>query len=76
MSLMRYEGGTATYLSVPDSQGSLFTAELTLAQATQQRILKPDSAVQGSRRRMEITRASRRRGSSAQFIWTALLSTS
>jgi outer membrane protein, multidrug efflux system len=33
VSLMRYKGGTATYLSVLDSQRSLFTAELTLAQA-------------------------------------------
>jgi multidrug efflux system outer membrane protein len=31
--LMRYKGGTATYLSVLDSQRSLFAAELTLAQA-------------------------------------------
>jgi len=30
---MLYQGGTATYLSVLDSQRSLFTAELTLAQA-------------------------------------------
>jgi multidrug efflux system outer membrane protein len=33
VSLLRYKGGTATYLSVLDSQRSLFTAELTLAQA-------------------------------------------
>jgi multidrug efflux system outer membrane protein len=33
VSLMRYKGGTATYLSVLDSQRSLFTAELTLTQA-------------------------------------------
>ena len=33
VSLMRYKGGTAAYLSVLDSQRSLFTAELTLAQA-------------------------------------------
>jgi len=33
VSLMRYKGGTATYLSVRDSQRSLFVAELTLAQA-------------------------------------------
>jgi multidrug efflux system outer membrane protein len=33
VSLMRYKGGTATYLSVLDSQRSLFTAEITLAQA-------------------------------------------
>jgi multidrug efflux system outer membrane protein len=33
VSLMRYKGGTATYLSVLDSQRSLFNAELTLAQA-------------------------------------------
>ncbi len=33
VSLMRYKGGTATYLAVLDSQRSLFTAELTLAQA-------------------------------------------
>jgi len=33
VSLMRYKGGTATYLSVLDSQRSLFGAELTLAQA-------------------------------------------
>ena len=33
VSLMRYKGGTATYLSVLDSQRSLFVAELTLAQA-------------------------------------------
>jgi outer membrane protein, multidrug efflux system len=33
VSLMLYKGGTATYLSVLDSQRSLFTAELTLAQA-------------------------------------------
>ncbi len=33
VSLMRYRGGTATYLDVLDSQRSLFTAEITLAQA-------------------------------------------
>ena len=33
VSLMRYRGGTATYLDVLDSQRSLFNAELTLAQA-------------------------------------------
>jgi multidrug efflux system outer membrane protein len=33
VSIMRYKGGTATYLSVLDSQRSLFVAELTLAQA-------------------------------------------
>jgi outer membrane protein, multidrug efflux system len=33
VSLMLYKGGTATYLFVLDSQRSLFTAELTLAQA-------------------------------------------
>lgn len=33
VSLMRYRGGTATYLNVLDSQRSLFQAELTLAQA-------------------------------------------
>jgi len=33
VSLMRYKDGTATYISVLDSQRSLFTAELTLAQA-------------------------------------------
>jgi multidrug efflux system outer membrane protein len=33
MSLMRYKGGPATYLSVLDSQRSRSTAELTLAQA-------------------------------------------
>jgi len=33
VSLMRYRGGTANYLSVLDSQRSLFDAELTLAQA-------------------------------------------
>jgi multidrug efflux system outer membrane protein len=33
VSLMRYRGGTATYLDVLDSQRSLFTGELTLAQA-------------------------------------------
>jgi outer membrane protein, multidrug efflux system len=33
LSLMRYRGGTANYLSVLDSQQSLFDAELTLAQA-------------------------------------------
>jgi outer membrane protein, multidrug efflux system len=33
VSLMRYKGGTATYISVLDSQRSLFAAELTLAQA-------------------------------------------
>jgi multidrug efflux system outer membrane protein len=32
VSLMRYRGGTATYLDVLDSQRSLFQAELTLAQ--------------------------------------------
>jgi outer membrane protein, multidrug efflux system len=32
LSLMRYRGGTATYLSVLDSQRSLFEAEITLAQ--------------------------------------------
>jgi len=33
VSLMRYRGGTATYLEVLDSQRSLFQEELTLAQA-------------------------------------------
>jgi outer membrane protein, multidrug efflux system len=33
VSLMRYRGGTANYLEVLDSQRSLFSAELTLAQA-------------------------------------------
>jgi outer membrane protein, multidrug efflux system len=33
LSLLRYRGGTATYLDVLDSQRSLFQAELTLAQA-------------------------------------------
>jgi multidrug efflux system outer membrane protein len=33
VSIMRYRGGTATYLEVLDSQRSLFSAELTLAQA-------------------------------------------
>jgi multidrug efflux system outer membrane protein len=31
--MMRYRGGTATYLDVLDSQRSSFQAELTLAQA-------------------------------------------
>ncbi len=33
VSLMQYRGGTANYLSVLNSQSSLFSAELTLAQA-------------------------------------------
>jgi multidrug efflux system outer membrane protein len=33
LSNMRYKGGTTTYLEVLDCQGSLFSAELTLAQA-------------------------------------------
>ena len=33
VSMMRYGGGTANYLEVLDSQRSLFSAELTLAQA-------------------------------------------
>jgi len=33
VSLMRYRGGTSNFLDVLDSQRSLFTAELTLAQA-------------------------------------------
>jgi len=33
VSLLRYRGGTATYLDVLDSQRSLFNAEITLAQA-------------------------------------------
>lgn len=33
VSLMRYQGGTANYLDVLDSQRSLFNAELALAQA-------------------------------------------
>src|SRR5579863_590627 len=33
VSLMRYRGGTATYLEVLDGQRSLFTAELVLARA-------------------------------------------
>jgi outer membrane protein, multidrug efflux system len=33
VSMMRYKGGTANYLEVLDSQRSLFSAELTLAQA-------------------------------------------
>ncbi|MGO9273262.1 MAG: efflux transporter outer membrane subunit [Terriglobia bacterium] len=33
VSLMRYRGGTATYLEVLDGQRSLFNAEITLAQA-------------------------------------------
>jgi multidrug efflux system outer membrane protein len=41
VSLMRYKGGTATYLSVLDSQRSLFTAELTLAQARKEEYQSP-----------------------------------
>jgi multidrug efflux system outer membrane protein len=33
LSIMRYQGGTTTYLEVLDGQRSLFEAELTLAQA-------------------------------------------
>jgi len=33
LSIMRYQGGTTTYLEVLDGQRSLFNAELTLAQA-------------------------------------------
>jgi multidrug efflux system outer membrane protein len=33
LSIMRYQGGTTTYLEVLDGQRSLFAAELTLAQA-------------------------------------------
>jgi multidrug efflux system outer membrane protein len=33
LSILRYEGGTATYLEVLDGQRSLFSAELTLAEA-------------------------------------------
>jgi multidrug efflux system outer membrane protein len=33
LSTMRYQGGTTTYLEVLDGQRSLFTAQLTLAQA-------------------------------------------
>jgi multidrug efflux system outer membrane protein len=33
VSLMRYRGGTSNYLEVLDSQRSLFSAELTLAEA-------------------------------------------
>jgi multidrug efflux system outer membrane protein len=33
LSIMRYQGGTTTYLEVLDGQRSLFDAELTLAQA-------------------------------------------
>ncbi|HWO37205.1 MAG TPA: efflux transporter outer membrane subunit, partial [Candidatus Acidoferrum sp.] len=33
LSILRYQGGTATYLEVLDGQRSLFTAELTLAEA-------------------------------------------
>jgi multidrug efflux system outer membrane protein len=33
VSLMRYRGGTSNYIDVLDSQRSLFTADLTLAQA-------------------------------------------
>jgi outer membrane protein, multidrug efflux system len=33
LSNMRYQGGTTTYLEVLDGQRSLFSAELTLAQA-------------------------------------------
>jgi len=33
LSNMRYRGGTTTYLEVLDGQRSLFSAELTLAQA-------------------------------------------
>ncbi len=33
LSILRYQGGTTTYLEVLDGQRSLFTAELTLAEA-------------------------------------------
>jgi multidrug efflux system outer membrane protein len=33
LSVMRYKGGTTTYLEVLDGQRSLYSAELTLAQA-------------------------------------------
>jgi hypothetical protein len=70
MSLMRYKGGTATYLSgvrtyVVLRQSGSYPLP---AESVQSCFPKPDSAVRGYRRRMEITRASRRRGSSAQFI--------
>ena len=41
VSLMRYKGGTATYLSVLDSQRPLFTAEPTLAQARKEEYQSP-----------------------------------
>ncbi|MGA2420531.1 MAG: TolC family protein, partial [Candidatus Acidiferrum sp.] len=33
LSILRYQGGTTTYLEVLDGQRSLFSAELVLAQA-------------------------------------------
>ncbi len=33
LSIMRYQGGTTTYLEVLDGQRSLFAAQLTLAEA-------------------------------------------
>jgi outer membrane protein, multidrug efflux system len=33
LSIMRYKGGTTTYLEVLDGQRSLFSAQVTLAQA-------------------------------------------
>ena len=33
LSIIRYQGGTTNYLEVLDGQRSLFSAELTLAQA-------------------------------------------
>ena len=50
VSLMLYKSGTATYLSVLDSQRSLFTAELTLARARNneyQSLVQLDKALGG-----------------------------
>jgi len=50
LSIMRYQGGTTTYLEVLDGQRSLFAAKLTLAQARcneYQRLVQPYKALGG-----------------------------
>jgi outer membrane protein TolC len=51
LSNMRYKGGTTAYLEVLDCQGSLFSAELTLAQA-RHRVPESRATLQGIRRRL------------------------
>ena len=69
VSLMRYRGGTSNYLDVLDSQRSLFSAELTLAQARNneyQSLVQLYKALGGG---LEISRTAKGRANVYSSIW-------